>query len=157
MTFTEKHLLVPPVSSASGRQLKRYEVNLDPAGIDPAIARAAYAFLPSLLPAPDDGTPPVTFTVLHQTGQGSYLNAYSWVWGNVLHFAGAAAGQPMLDCPDDDPTNFVRVHKPWIGCVWELPPLEHERSAWARHILVPEEPDLDAYLADSLPPGLVGH
>jgi hypothetical protein len=27
-----------------------------------------------------------------------------WAWDNALHFAGAAAGQPLLGCPDRDPT-----------------------------------------------------
>jgi hypothetical protein len=40
--------------------------------------------------------------------------------------------------------------------VWELAPLEHERSAWVRHVLTPDEPDLDAYVADQAAPGPVG-
>ncbi len=36
-------------------------------------------------------------------------------------------------------------------------PLEHERSAWVRHILQPDEPDLAAYLADQRPPGPAGN
>ncbi|MDX3248064.1 hypothetical protein PV408_41475 [Streptomyces sp. ME18-1-4] len=81
------------------------------------------------------------------------------MWDNVLHFRGAAAGQPVLGCPDDDPTHFVVPHRPWIGCVWELPPILHERDAWVRHMLAPtapDIPDLDAYLADSLPAGTTG-
>jgi hypothetical protein len=156
MSFTEKHLRVLPALVAGDRHVKRYEVNLDPAGVDPAVAEAAYALLPQLLPESDGETPPITFTVLHQTSQGCYLNAYSWVWGNVLHFAGAAAAQPVLGCPDDDPTHFVTVRQPWIGCVWELPPLEHERSAWVRHVLAPDRPDPAGYLGDTLAPGPVG-
>ena len=34
------------------------------------------------------------------------------------------------------------------------PPIHHERSAWVRHILMPDAPDLDGYLADSM---LSGH
>src|SRR6516164_728908 len=41
-------------------------------------------------------------------------------------------------------------------CVWELPPIGRERDAWVRHMLLPEKPDLDAYLADSMPDGLTG-
>ncbi|MFC7647027.1 hypothetical protein ACFQX6_45695 [Streptosporangium lutulentum] len=78
------------------------------------------------------------------------------MWDNVLRFGGAAAGQPVLGCPDDDPTNFVRLDRSLIGCVWELPPILHERDAWVRHMLAPGSPDLDAYLADSLPEGTTG-
>jgi hypothetical protein len=86
----------------------------------------------------------------------AYLNAYTWVWDNVLECHTSAAGQPFLGCDDDNPANFKELGKPWIGCVWELPPLEHERSAWVRHLIEPERPDLPAYLADALPEGKVG-
>ncbi|MEU8700390.1 hypothetical protein AB0C61_22525 [Streptomyces sp. NPDC048680] len=156
MAFEEKFLRTPPPIEVAGRRIKRYHVTADPAGIAPEVEEAAYAVLPELLPA-RDGTPPAGFVVLHRGGDtGSYLNAYSWVWDNVLHFRGAAAGQPALDCPDLDPTHFVVQSRPWIGCVWELPPLTHERDAWVRHVLAPEHPDLAAYLADSVAEGTTG-
>jgi hypothetical protein len=156
MSFAEKLLLTPPPIEVAGRRIKRYHVTANPAGIDPRVEKAAYAILPDLLPEPD-GTPPATFVVLHRGGDnGAYLNAYSWVWDNVLHFGGAAAGQPVLGCPDDDSANFIRLDKSWIGCVWELPPILHERDAWVRHMLAPDKPDLEAYLADSLPEGTTG-
>ncbi|MEV3860896.1 hypothetical protein AB0J38_42130 [Streptomyces sp. NPDC050095] len=156
MTFREKLLTVAPPLEKAERRVKRYHVTDDPLGIAPDVAEAAYAILPKLLPEPD-GTPPGTFTVLHQGGDGGvYLNAYSWVWDNVLHFRGAAAAQPALGCPDGDPTHFVLPESPWIGCVWELPPILHERDAWVRHLLAPDSPDLDAYVHDTLPEGTTG-
>ncbi|MET8410232.1 hypothetical protein ABZV34_19385 [Streptomyces sp. NPDC005195] len=154
--FEEKLLTVPPPIEVAGRWVKRYHVTADPAGIAPEVEEAAYALLPELLPEPD-GTPPASFVVLHRGGDdGAYLNVYSWVWDNVLHFRGAAAGQPVLGCPDRDPTHFGTVAMPWIGCVWELPPILHERDAWVRHLLSPKVPDLGAYLADSLSGGTTG-
>ncbi|SDJ52661.1 hypothetical protein [Streptomyces indicus] len=156
MAFTEKYLWTPPPLTVGGRHIKRYHVSADPAGIAPEVEKAAYAILPELLPEAD-GTPPATFVVLHRGGDdGAYLNAYSWVWDNVLHFGGAAAGQPVLGCPDRDPAHFVRPDLPWIGCVWEITPITHERNAWVRHMLAPDAPDLDGYLADSLPEGTTG-
>ncbi|WP_329125408.1 hypothetical protein [Streptomyces sp. NBC_01465] len=158
MTFAEKFLTSLPPIEVAGRRIKRYHVTADPAGIEPEVEKAAYAVLPQLLPPPDT-TPPATFVVVHRGGDtGAYLNAYSWVWDNVLHFGGAAAGQPELDCPDLDPAHFIKLdrERSWIGCVWELPPIVHERDAWVRHMMVPERPDLDAYLADSLPDGTTG-
>ncbi|MFF0739209.1 hypothetical protein ACFYVL_02310 [Streptomyces sp. NPDC004111] len=156
MPFQEKHLWVLPPVESGGRRIKRYHVSPDPAGIPADVEKAAYAILPDLLPPPD-GTPPATFVVLHKGGDtGAYINAYSWAWDNALHFDGAAAGQPVLGCPDTDPTHFVRLKQPsdnglnLFGCVWELPPLLHERNAWVRHMLAPPAPDLDAYLTDSL-------
>ncbi|CAM5664420.1 hypothetical protein SAVIM338S_06861 [Streptomyces avidinii] len=158
MAFTEKLLSVHSPIQVGDRRVKRYHVTADPAGIAPEVQRAAYAFLHRLLPETDDGTPTAAFTVLHQGADGGvYLNAYSWVWDNVLHFGGGAAAQPALDCPDLDPTRFIRLDRSWIGCVWELPPIGHEREAWVRHVLVPDRPDLDGYLADSLPEGSTGH
>ncbi|MFD8302890.1 hypothetical protein ACFV29_11135 [Streptomyces sp. NPDC059690] len=156
MPFTEKLLTVLPPIEVAGRHVKRYHVTADPAGIASDVAKAAYEILPELLPEPD-GTPPVTFVVVHRgNDDGAYLNAYSWVWDNVLHYANAAAGQPVLGCPDRDPTHFVRPELPWIGCVFELPPIQHERNAWVRHMLVPDVPDLTAYLSDTLPDGTTG-
>ncbi|WUW65167.1 hypothetical protein OG255_31690 [Streptomyces sp. NBC_01455] len=154
--FREKLLTVAPPIEVAGRWIKRYHVTADPAGIAPEVEEAAYALLPALLPEPD-GTPPASFVVLHRGGDdGAYLNAYSWVWDNVLHFRGAAAGQPVLGCPDRDPTHFGTLAMPWIGCVWELPPILHERDAWVRHLLSPTAPDLAGYLADSLSGGTTG-
>jgi hypothetical protein len=156
MAFTEKHLRVPPPIMVGDRHIKRYHVNIDRSPIPDDIERAAYAMVPSLLPQPD-GTPPASFVVLHRGGDGAaYVNVYSWVWDNVVHVGAAVAAQPALDCPDNDPTNFVPLDRPWVGCIWELPAFGHERSAWVRHMIVPERPDLDGYLADSLPEGPTG-
>ena len=157
MEFEEKHLTVPEPVVVAGRTMKRYNVTTVPGPMSARVEEAALAMLPELLPEPDDDTVPTGFVVMHRGGDGAaYLNTYSWVWGNVLHAAHAAAAQPVLDCPDDDPTHFMALSRPWIGCIWELPPLGHERSAFVRHVLMPDQPDLAGYLADSMPSGRVG-
>jgi hypothetical protein len=157
MAFTEKFLRVPGVVEIAGRHVKRYHVNSVDAQIEDGVQAAACDFLPRLLPAPDAETPPASFAVLHR-GRGSetYLVSYSWVWGNVIECSAASAGVPFLGCPDEDPENFTKLDRPWIGCVWELPPIGHERSAWVRHVLTPDQPDLAAYLSDTLPQGRIG-
>ncbi len=158
MTFTEKFLRARPSIEVAGRSVKRYHVTPGPEGVEPEVEQAALAILPKLLPEPD-GTPPATFVVVHRSrgDNAAYLNAYSWVWDNVLSFRAAAAAQPELGCPDTDPTSFIVIEdRPWIGCVWELPPIAHERDAWVRHMLVPDQPDLGAYLTDFMPDGLTG-
>jgi hypothetical protein len=156
MAFKEKLLASPPPVEAGGRRIKRYYVTTETARISPDIEEAAFGILPKLLPDAD-GTPPAGFVVLHRGGDGAaYLNAYTWVWDNVLHMRGAVAAQPELGCPDDDPTNFVVLDRPWIGCVWELPPIQHERDAWVRHMLAPSVPDLEGYLADSMADSMTG-
>ena len=153
MTYTEKHLRAAGVVAVGGRQVKRYHISIEPE-IEENIQKAAAGFLPRLLPAPDDETPPASFAILHRgAGSAAYLNAYSWVWGNVIECRIAAAGVPFLGCQDEDPENFTELTRPWIGCVWELAPLGHERAAWIRHVLSPASPDLAGYLADVLPDG----
>ncbi len=157
MTFTQRFLRVPPVIEVGGRQVKRYHVNAADAEIRDGVLAAAYDFLPRMLPEPDGETPPGGWAVLHRgTGSAAYLSSYSWVWGNVVECRTAVAGLPVLGCPDENPENFTHLTRPWIGCVWELPPLGHERSAWVRHVLAPDTPDLAGYLADTLPEGRTG-
>lgn len=156
MPFTEKYLRSAGVIEAGGRQVKRYHVAAEGSEIEDGICRAAYEFLPRLLPEPDGSTPPASWVVLHRGRGPAYLCVYSWVWDNVVESRTAVAGLPFLGCPDEDPEHFAELTRRWIGCVWELPPLEHERSAWVRHVLAPDEPDLDSYLADVLPDGRTG-
>ena len=155
MAFADRFLTAPPGFELAGRRIKPYHVNIDDRPIEPAIVAAAHAYLPRLFPETDP-TPPASFVIVHRGRSAAYLIAYSWVWDNVLECHAAAAAEPALGCPDLDPTHFVDVRKPWIGCVWELPPLEHERAAWVLHMLVRDPPDLAAYLADTMHPGPVG-
>jgi len=155
MPFAERYLTTAGLREVAGRHVKRYHVNLADAEIETSVQAAAYAFLPRLLPALDE-TPPAAFAVLHRGEHGVYLNAYTWVWDNVVECHTGAAGVPFLGCEDEDPSHFTALTNSWIGCVWELPPLAHERSAWVRHMLEPDKADLDGYLADTLPEGLVG-
>lgn len=155
MAFQPRHLTVPPPIEIGGRQIKRYHVSVFDVPIEDDVQAAAAAFVPALLPPPDD-TPPASFMVLHRGLDAAYLLLYSWVWDNVLHCQTASAGSSFLGSVEGELTQFHEMQNPWIGCVWELPALTHEPAAWVRHMLTPETPDLAAYLADSLPPGLVG-
>lgn len=156
MAFREKLLSSLPPIEAAGRHYKRYYVTSAVAVITPEVEKAALELLPELVPEMD-GTPPAGFVVLHRGGDGAaYVNAYTWVWDNVLHMRGAAAAQAALGCPDDDPAHFMALDRPWIGCVWELPPIQHERDAWVRHMLVPDMADLAGYLGDTMPEGNTG-
>ncbi|WP_091630837.1 hypothetical protein [Micromonospora peucetia] len=158
MAFRDKELRVPGPLTVAGRKLKRYHVDQPEHRIEPEVERAAYAVLPRLLPTRDgDGMPAAGWVVLHRGADtGAYLLAYSWVWDNVVEVRIAAAGQPAVGCPDDDPARFVDLDRSWAGCVWELGVLEHERAAWARHVLAPERPDLTGWIADSRAEGPVG-
>ena len=155
MAFTERFLTTADPVELSGRTIKRYEIHIEDRPIDSSIRAAAYAWLPRLLPE-GSGTLPAGYSVLHRSAMGSYLLVYSWIMTDILECRTALAGVRELGCPDDDPTNFVASDGSWIGCVWELAALEHERSAWVRHVLQAEPPDLQAYTADQLAPGPTG-
>jgi hypothetical protein len=155
MAYAQRFLTSHGLLESGGRTIKRYHLNVDDRAIEPAIVEAATAFLPRLLPAAD-GTPPASFAILHRGRSAAYLVAYSWVWDNVIECRSAAAAEQALGCPDLDPTHFVELTRPWVGCVWELAPFEHERSAWVRHMLEAEPADLAAYLRDTFPDGPAG-
>lgn len=156
MVFIEKHMRPLDPVVVGGRPYKRYHVDRPGHEIEPEVEKAAYVFLPRLVPAAADDSP-AGWVVLHRGGDtGAYLLVYTWVWDNVVEVHTATAGQPAIGCPDEDPSHFVPETRRWAGCVWELPALEHERAAWVRHMLVPDAPDLDGYLADTRLEGTVG-
>lgn len=156
MGFNDKDLRTLAPITVADRQLKRYHIDQSSRPLEEDVISAAYDVLPRLLP-PAEGDSASGWVVLHRGGDsGAYMLAYSWVWDNVVELHSYAAGQPVLGCPDTDPTNFVEVTNPWVGCVWELAVLEHERSAWVRHMLSPDTADLAGYLADTAADGPVG-
>jgi hypothetical protein len=157
MPFRDKFVQAQPVLDLAGRRVKPYHIRLEPdTTLAPVIVGAAYAMAGQMLAPPDHEMPPASWLVLHEGKTAMYLCVYDWVWGNAVEVISAAAAEPFLGCPDDDPAHFVPVNRILAGCVWELTVLEHERAAWVRHMLVPAEPDLDAYLADTVGSGPVG-
>lgn len=149
MGFSQRFLRSGGVVPVGDWRVKQYLVTVTEQPVDAAVVAAAEAFLPKLLPEATDDTPQVAFSVLHKGVDAVWLNLYSWVYGEIVHCRAANAGIAA-------PTAFAPLTQPLIGCVWELPALVHERSAWVRHGLRPETPDVEAYLADVLPDGPVG-
>jgi hypothetical protein len=157
MPLPDKYLRSFPVFELAGRHVKPYHITRDPVGVlPPDVVEAAYKTAEQLASPPDGEMPPASWLLVHEGKTATYLCVYDWVWGNAVEGKGAAAGEPYLGCPDDDQTNFVAITRPLVGCVWELAVLEHERAAWARHMLAPDQPDLASYLADRPADGPVG-
>jgi hypothetical protein len=154
MAVAEMYLSTQGVIECAARRVKLYHVSAEAGRIAGSIQDAACHFLPRLLPKPDSETPPAGWAVLFKgSGVPAYLVAYSWTWVNVVECRAAAAGLPELGCADENPEHFTLLDRRWIGCVWELAPLGHERSAWMRHVLDRETPDLAGYLTDVMPEG----
>jgi hypothetical protein len=144
----ERHLRPLERLAVRGWHVKRYEITVDGQPIPADVVRAADTTIGGL-PRPADNTPPAAFSVLHRGEDAVWLNAYAWCDEAIARCRVASA-------PLDDPTRFEPIAEPLIGCVWELPVLVHERSAWVRHVLQPQRPDLDGYLADVRQEGAVG-
>lgn len=157
MTFHDKYLQPLPAFELGGRHIKPYHITIAAGAVlAPEVVEAAYAMTARLLSPPDGEMPAASWIVLREGRGPMYLCVYDWVWGNTVQVRTAAAAEPFVGCPDDDPAHFVETNRPFAGCVWELATLEHERAAWVRHMLAPHEPDLAAYLADRMPAAGVG-
>jgi len=157
MPFRAKYLHAFPAFGLAGRHIKPYHITREPDGVlAPEIVRAAYAMAAVLATPADDEMPPASWLVLHEGRGAMYLCLYDWVWGNAIQAGTAAAGEPFLGCADDDLTHFIVPVRAMVGCVWELATLEHERAAWVRHMLAPDSPDLNSYLADRVTEGPAG-
>lgn len=141
MTYTQRYMThLPPVIIA-GRTIKRYHLTPDTTPIPTHIQTAAYRHLPRLLPDHPGPTPPATVAILHQDKHDqTHLNTYTWTSEHHLTHARATK----------NPRGFTTTPPPTTGCLWELPALVHERSAWARHMLNTTHPNFDDYLADIL-------
>ncbi len=151
MGFHERVIRSGGVVTVSGWQVKQYRLTVAQEPIEPAVLGAAEAYLPALSPVADaaDSTPRVAFAVLHKGMDAVWCNLYSWCLEAIVQCRVAKASLSA-------PTEFAPLSQPLIGCVWELPALAHERSAWVRHMLRGQSPDLGGYLDDWLADGPVG-
>lgn len=79
--------------------------------------------------------------IVHRGQEAVWLLAQWWIAGGILR--GLMARSPLGEfC-------FGPAEAGLIGCVWELQVVEHERSAWIRHMMG-VTPDPAAFLADRL-------
>lgn len=150
MTFRERHVRPLPVAVAAQWQVKRYELTLDGDELAPSLRAAADGMTEKLLAQypPERGKPEAAFSILHFGEDAVWLNVYMWCHEAIIRCV-------MASAPTDSPESFSQLDEPLIGCVWELPVLEFERSSWVRNMLL-IEPSLTAYLRDRRSAGLVG-
>lgn len=84
------------------------------------------------------------FAILHEGREGTFLVLCWWGGENMLYRR--VWLRTAFDGHFDDISDTQVV-----ACVWELAVIEHERTAWLRHVLMqPQSPDTEAYLYDSL-------
>ena len=81
------------------------------------------------------------FVLVHHARPANFVLVDWWEHGVDLR---QRYYRSSLDRPED----LEELGPPWLGCVWELEVLLHERDSWAQHVLQQDPVDYDAYLAD---------
>jgi hypothetical protein len=81
------------------------------------------------------------FSVVHEDEDGCYVVVGWWSRNRViLHTRTWLADW-------EDLTTLTPAPAGATACIWELVAIGHERDAWVRHVVVPDRPDLDTFLA----------
>jgi hypothetical protein len=130
-----------------GWQLKTYGIAATGGRPRPELIRAARQQAADTLPHRPDrvGAFGVGFLIVHDARDSCYALVDWWVREEELH-------QRVFSAPPDQPGALAPLRTPAIGSVWELAVTAHEQQAWLRHVLAnPAGPNLEAYLADTLP------
>ncbi|WP_440074227.1 hypothetical protein [Streptosporangium sp. OZ121] len=78
------------------------------------------------------------------TRQAGWPNLRTWVCGSIVH------GKAAWPAPARPEAGFRILDEPFLGRVWELPLVAHERSSWVRHMMTGPGLDPRAYPADSV-------
>ncbi len=127
-----------------GWTLKVYAIEAPGAESPKSLVEHALHFLEPRLPVPSSAEPACGFVILHAGDEALWLLVDLWARDILKHFlyrAPLASPEALESAPADGTA----------ACVWELRVIQHERDAWVRHVLArPSEPDLEAYLADSI-------
>lgn len=106
-----------------------------------AACRIAEGWLP--VPARSPARHGVAFMIVHRGEEALWVQLAWWELDMLHHrlFRAALGTVDLRRVPADGPA----------ACVWELLVIDHERRAWVAHVLQrPDDPDLNAYLADTL-------
>ena len=82
--------------------------------------------------------------IIHEGREGCFVVFYWWLGENMI--------QNVVYFKEYDAVNFQCISKNGLMmCVWEMEILQHDRSAWIKHILLKNEnPDFNAYLNEQL-------
>lgn len=130
------------VHRAGAWALKVHSLSVDGEPVDAAILDAALVASDGIVGTRPPDAVGVGYAVVHRGAEAVWLIVGTWHGDYVRQETHAA--------PLDDPAAFAL--QPAGGptmCVWELEVIDFERRSFTRHVLVPETPARESYLADS--------
>ncbi len=131
------------VCDVGGWQLKQYEISADAQPLPDEARPILDAVVAEAMLSEDADELGIGFVIVHQGVEGLWLLIDLWR-GDIIC-------QHMFRADLAGDLSFARVE---VGgptmCIWEMEVQAHERAALIRHILDPEQPDVQAYLADQL-------
>ncbi|MFD8081697.1 hypothetical protein ACFV4F_08360 [Kitasatospora sp. NPDC059722] len=124
-----------------GWRVKRYGISATrprpPAHVIEAARRAVERSLPEAYPEALS----CAFSVLHEDEDGCYVVVAWWSPNRlILHSRTWISAWA-------DPADWRPAPGAATACIWELVAMGAERDAWVRHVVRPDVPDLDGYLA----------
>lgn len=155
--YSARRIRFHHLHTSRGHTLKVYTITINEIPIASEVIDAALAVSHAYLTLPraPQVVGNVNWTALDEYGTGSlvvhrgreaYFAVLDWWTGeNMLR-------HHVWTAPLAPPHTFESLDKSDLAmCVWELAVIQHERSAWLRHVLTPEgRADVAAYEADVL-------
>lgn len=123
-------------------------VNRAPFAASPGTVAASRTFVEGLLPDMDllGGHFDLGYIILHEGEAANWLLFDWWIEGGI-------ACQILCRSDLERPTDFERVSRPFMACVWESIAIAHERETWVS-MMMTQIPDPEAYLRQSIQPAV---
>ncbi len=78
------------------------------------------------------------FIILHRDDEDVWLNLYWWTYDSIL-------SRLIFRADPASELEFKECVEPYLACVWELVPIQHESNSWVRHMLG-SSGSLEAYM-----------
>jgi hypothetical protein len=142
--YAPRSLSTQPAERVSGWTVKRYAISalrdVPPEEVLDFARRAVSLSLPDSAGRPHSHA----FTVVHEDEDGCYVVVGWWSLNRlILH-------SRTWISTWHDLSNLVEAPAHATACVWEIAAMAFERDCWVRHVVIPEQPDVPAYLAAAI-------
>ncbi|MFF1724882.1 hypothetical protein [Streptomyces sviceus] len=144
LVYAPRRMVAYEPDRVRGWTVKRYGISATrPRPPEPVVEAARSAVLRTLPDAYDDALA-YAYSVLHEDPDGCYVVVGWWSRNRVILHTRTWLSQ--WEAPDD----WRPAPNGATACIWEMVAMAHERDAWVRHVVRPEVPDVEAYLASTV-------